>query len=101
MRKSLGKNISKILSSKCSQKLLNHARQSATDTFKTASKKAIQKTEGITDNKIVHKTTKVTRNSLQNNSETVTNETENTGLDREIAKERNIIIPKIIMLIKM
>ena len=38
------KNIRKNLSSKCNQKLYDHAKQSATDTVKTASKRAIQKT---------------------------------------------------------
>ena len=41
MRKSIGKNISKNLSGKCSKKLLDHAKQSATDAFKTALKRAI------------------------------------------------------------
>ena len=40
----IGKNISKNLGSKYSQKLLDHAEQSATDTLKTASKRAVQKT---------------------------------------------------------
>ena len=44
MGKNIGRNISKNLCSKYSQKLLNHAKQSATDAFKTASKRAIQKT---------------------------------------------------------
>ena len=43
MGKNIGKNIIKNLSSKYSQKLLNHAKQSAIDSFKTASKRAIQK----------------------------------------------------------
>ena len=38
-----GKNISKNVSSKYSQKLLDHAKQSATDALKTASKRTIQK----------------------------------------------------------
>ena len=44
MGKNIGKNISKNVSRKYSQKLLDHAKQSATDTFKTGSKRAIQKT---------------------------------------------------------
>ena len=44
MRKNIGKNKSKNLSSKCSLKLLDQAKQSATDTLKTVSKIAIQKT---------------------------------------------------------
>ena len=41
----MGKNISKDLSSKHSQKLLDYAKQSATDALKTASKIAIQKND--------------------------------------------------------
>ena len=44
MDKNMGKNISKNLSGKYSQKHLDHAKQSAIDAFKTASKRAIQKT---------------------------------------------------------
>ena len=44
MSRIIGKNISKNLSSKCSQKRINHAKQSATDALKTGSKRAIQKT---------------------------------------------------------
>ena len=43
MGKNIGKNISKSLKSKYSQKLLDHAEQSATDAFKTSSKRVIQK----------------------------------------------------------
>ena len=39
MGKNIGKNISKSLNTKCSQKLLDHAKQFATDAFKTSSKK--------------------------------------------------------------
>ena len=38
MGKSIGKNISKNLSSEYSQKLLDHAKQSATDALNTISK---------------------------------------------------------------
>ena len=41
MGKNIGKNISKKLSSKYCQKLLDHAKKSATDAVKTASKRAI------------------------------------------------------------
>ena len=41
MGKNIGKNISESLSSKCRKKLLNHDKQSATDPFKTTSKRAI------------------------------------------------------------
>ena len=94
MGKYIVKIISKILSGKCSQKLLNHAKQSA-DAFKTTSKIAIQETAEATGdligNKIVDmvatsydgKIRKVSKNSQQNNSETVANEN-----DKEIRKER-------------
>ena len=42
--KNIGKNIRKILSGKYNQKLFDHTRQSATDTFKTTSKREILKT---------------------------------------------------------
>ena len=41
MRKYIDKNISKNLISKCSQKLIDHTKQSATDALKTTSKGAI------------------------------------------------------------
>ena len=43
MGENIGKKISKSLKSKYSQKLLDHAEQSATDAFKTSSKRVIQK----------------------------------------------------------
>ena len=43
MGRNIGKNISKNLYSKYSEKLIDHAKQSATDVLKTASKRAIQK----------------------------------------------------------
>ena len=42
MSKIIAKNISKNLRGKCSQKPLGHAKQSATDAFKTAIKRAIE-----------------------------------------------------------
>ena len=44
MSKNIGKTISKVLSCTYSQKRLDHTKQSATDAFKTVSKRAIQKT---------------------------------------------------------
>ena len=77
--------ISKNLSGKYSQKLLDHA----TDPLNTASKRAIQKTAEVTDdlidNKIADRITKVSKTLQQNNSETVTNEH-----DKEIPRERYI-----------
>ena len=70
----MGKNVSKNVSSKYSQKPIDHAKQSATDVFKTASKRAIQKrAEAISDligNEIAYKIMKVSKKSQQNNSET-------------------------------
>ena len=77
------------MSRKCGQKLLVHAKQSATDAFKASSKRAIQKTAEATGdfigNKIANRITKVSKNSQHNNSETVTNEH-----DKKIPKERYI-----------
>ena len=44
----------------------------------------------VIGNKIADKITNVSRTSPKNNSETVTNGAEDTGIDREISKERNI-----------
>ena len=44
MSKIVGKNISKCLSGKYNQKLVDHPKQSATDALKTASKRKLQKT---------------------------------------------------------
>ena len=87
MGKSIGKYLSKNWSGKYSQKRLDHAKQSVTDAFKTASKGEIQKTAEITDdligNKIASKITKVSKNSQQSNWETVTKEH-----DKEISPEK-------------
>ena len=48
MGRNIGKDVSKNLSSKYSQKLFDHAKQTATDALKTASKWAIQKTAEVT-----------------------------------------------------
>ena len=91
--KNMGKNISKNLSGECSQKILDHAKQSATDAFKTTSKAAIQKlaeaTSDLIGNRIADKIAdmKVWKTSKQNNSETATNKN-----DKEIPKERYIYI---------
>ena len=69
-------------------------KQSAIDALETASNRAIQKTTEATGyligNKIPDKITKVWRTSPQNNSDTVTNEEENIGFDREKPKQRYI-----------
>ena len=71
------------------QKPLDHDKQSSTDAFKTASKRAIQNTAEATGDwigkEIANKITKAPKNSHENNSETVINEH-----DKEIPKERYI-----------
>ena len=46
--KNMSKNVGTTLNDKRSQKLLDHAKQSATDVFKTASKRLIRKTAKAT-----------------------------------------------------
>ena len=74
MGESISKNKNKSLNSKYSQKLLDHAKQSATDAFKTSSKKVIQKaaeaTRYLIGNKIADKITRSSKTSPQNNLET-------------------------------
>ena len=55
MGKNIGKNISKSLNSKYSQKLLDHAKQSVTDSFKTSSERVIQKAAEATSDLIGNK----------------------------------------------
>ena len=63
----IDKNITKSLSDKYSQELLDHAKQYATDAFKTASKRAIQKTAEATGDligyKVADRITKISKNS--------------------------------------
>ena len=84
---SFAKNIFRNIGKKLSQKLLDDAKQTAADAFKTASKRKIQKsveaTGDLIDNKTTAKITKVSKSSSQNNEE------ENIGLDREI--HRNLL----------
>ena len=63
----MGRNKSKNLSSKFSQKLFDHDKKSATDVIKTSSKIVIQKTAESTRNKIADKITRVSKISLLNN----------------------------------
>ena len=61
--KKFGKNIGKTLRGTYSQKLLDHAKQSATDALKTISVRIIQKATGdLIGNKIAEKTPKFSRN---------------------------------------
>ena len=71
MSKYTGTNIRKNLNSSYSQKFLGHAKQSATDALKTASKRASQKkaeaTVDLIGNKIADKITRVSKTSPNNN----------------------------------
>ena len=72
----MDKNIGKSLKGKYCQKL--HAKQTATDTFKTSSKRVIYKaaepTGDLISNKTANRITKVSKNLQQNISKTVTKE---------------------------
>ena len=87
MSRNIGKNESKNLNGKYSQKRLDHAKQSATDALKTASKRPIQKISEATGylmgNKLLIKLQKSQKTSPQNNSEKVSNK-------QKIPKERHI-----------
>ena len=73
MSKIIGKDRSKNLSGKKSQKLVDHAEQPPADAFKNVSKRAIEKrAEVIGDligNKIADKITRVSKASSKNNPE--------------------------------
>ena len=87
MCKNVDENISKNVSSKCSQKLPDHNLKLLDHSFNTASKKAIQKraeaSGDVIGNNISNIITKVSRNLQHNTSRTVQSET-------EIPKERYI-----------
>ena len=74
----MGKYISKNVSGKYIKKLLDHAKQYATDALKTSSRRAIQKTAAasgdLIGNKIADRSTKFSKTSQQNSSETVIDE---------------------------
>ena len=77
----IGKKISKTLSGKYGQKLLDHAKQSVTDGIKNSLKRVTEKTVEAIANRI----TKASKNSQQNIPETVKNKN-----DKEIPKERYV-----------
>ena len=70
--KNIGMNISKILSGKYSQKLLDSAKKSGADALKTASKRAIQKTAEATGNLIGKKIADAVAKLYDNNKITRT-----------------------------
>ena len=73
------------MSGKYRLKLLDHAKQSATDALQNAA----QATSDLSGNKIANRIMKVSRTSPQNNSETITNEH-----DKEIPKKKTYISPE-------
>ena len=87
--KNLSTDISKYVSGKYSQKLLDHARKSAADALKDASNRVIQKaveaTGDLIGNKIADRITKVSKKLQQCHSKTVTDEH-----DKGIPKEKYI-----------
>ena len=74
MNSNFSENKSQILISKYSQKPLDHAKQYATDVFKSFSKRVIQNTAEAKDdligNKIADKITRSSNTSTQNNLKT-------------------------------
>ena len=96
-----GKNISKSLSGNYNpgilvscQKLLDHAKQSATDALKTISKRATEETADTTGdlngNKIADEIKNFSRSSPLTSSAIVRNEIRNVEHDEEIPKERYV-----------
>ena len=86
MDKNIAKKISKSLDGKYNQKLLDHVKQSATNTLKTSSKRVIQTAGATSDsfgNKIHKKIIKISKHSRKNNLETIGNEN-----DQETSKKR-------------
>ena len=96
MGKVIVKNISKSLSGKYNQKHLDHVKQSATDAYKTASERSIQKTAEATgdliDNKIADRITKALKGLPQINSEAVNNKIKTPKESNISLEERQKII---------
>ena len=69
MDKTIGKNISKILNIKYRKKRFDHAKQSATDTLKTASEGVSQKTAEPTGEKLLTRYLSQTTVKLQKSHE--------------------------------
>ena len=82
MSTNIGKNTSQHLSCKHSQKLLDHAKQSATDALKIVTQKTTEAASDLFGNKIADRITKVSKTSAQNSLEIVKNEN-----NKEIPKE--------------
>ena len=74
------------LNNKCGQKLVDSAKKSATDTFKIASKRAIQKTAEATGDLVGN----TIANKITSISKKPTHEPHPNGINNEIPKERHI-----------
>ena len=76
--------ISKNMSNKYSQKLLDSAKKSTTDPIKTASKRAIQKTAEVTShligNKIADKITSISKSLKKSHSKELPSQNASTGM---------------------
>ena len=83
------------MSNKYSQKLFHSAKKSTTDTIKTASKRAIQKTAEATSDIIGNKTAdKITKVSKEYHSKTSQNALKTEENETEILKEKYILPEK-------
>ena len=93
---SFAKNVSKKLSNKYGQKLLDTTKKSTTDVIKTASKRAIQKTADSTGDLIGHKIAdKITSVSKKKSTKELHNNDETKEEDVEITThKKRFISPK-------
>ena len=87
----------KSLSNKYGQKLLDSAKKSTTDAIKTASKRAIQKTAGATNDLICNKTTDKIRNAskqslVRSQNDDANNEAEVPKKDTYVQKKDNKLL---------
>ena len=89
---SFAKNISKSLSNKYGQKLLDSAKKSTTDALKTASKKVIQKSGEATGDLVGNKTADKISVSKKSNDNKNNNNNNNNNEDVELTvhKKRHI-----------
>ena len=85
-RLSFAKNIGRNLSNKYGQKLDNSAKRSATDAFKIASKRAVQKTAGATGDLVGN----TTANEITCMSKKTASEPHSNAASNEIPKGRYI-----------
>ena len=88
---SFAKNMSKSLSNRYGQKLLDSAKKSTTDAIKTASKRAIQKTAEATGDLIGNKIAdKITSVSNKKSTKELPNDETEVDVERATPKKRYI-----------